>query len=712
MTGLGAVMASLPALLADQSRLSEFLGFTVFGIVLAAIYFIAASGLVVTYTTSGMFNFAHGAVGMIGAFTYWQLVVSWGWPVVPSLLIILLVIAPLLGVFIERVVMRGLQGVSEVTRTVVSIALLFSLIRVAPMIWGSKNTYKVPAFFAGNSVEIAGVGVTYHQLVTIAIAIGVAVFLRWLLFLTRLGVAMRAVVDSRPLSRLNGARPERTSAASWALGSSLAALAGILVAERIVFDVVALTFLVVNAYAAAVVGRLTSLTRTFVGAVVLALVQSYGQGYLQENPAWLPKDLDVVNTVSTAVPVVLLLVVLLLIPQARLRAAGIQRSREAVPHPKIRLTLIGVGSLVAVVALVSLVMGGDDRITWSKGLALAIIMLSLVPLTGYGGQISLAQMSFAGLGAYAVATWGDGSPVGLLAAVVIAAAAGVLVALPALRLSGIYLALATLAFAYFVEKVVFPQRLLFPTATKPVKRLNLFGLSLDDDRAYMVFLAVVFGLLTVGIVLLRLGPFGRRLQAMKDSPAACATLGLNLTRTKLQVFVLSSAIAGLGGGLYAGVGKAANTIDYSALQNLPVLLMAVAGGVALCSGALVGGLLLASFGLGAKSIPSIEVLGVDSKTFFTNLFALAPGLIGIALGRNPNGIVAGMSEWARAKYDARFGAGADDEVDLDRLPRLPLEPVLDVEHMGLFRAFSADEVAAIDAVVRVDVGKEMAHAAP
>ncbi|MCX7619770.1 MAG: ABC transporter permease [Acidimicrobiales bacterium] len=680
--------------------MDQFVTYTVFGVVLAAIYAIAASGLVVTYTTSGIFNFAHGAVGMLGAFAYWQFHVKWGWPTLLSIAVVLLVIAPLIGVFVERVVMRGLQGVSEVTKVVVTIALLFTLIQVAPVIWSPKGSYSVQPFFGAAKIDLAGAGVTYHQLIVIGVAIVVAAGLRALLYGTRLGIGMRAVVDNRMLAELNGARPDRMSAFSWILGSALAALAGILIAERIGLETVALTFLVVNAYAAAVVGRLTSLTRTYVGALLLGLGQAYAQGYLPDNPTWFAeRNLDI-RSLSLAIPVIMLFVVLLLIPHARLRAHGIVRSRELIPRPTYRWSLVGFGVLIGVVSLLSGALSGEDTLIWSQGLCFGIIMLSLVPLTGYGGQISLAQMSFAGLGAYAIATWGGGgNPLGVVLAVLLAAAAGILVALPALRLRGIYLALATLAFAYVMEKVVFNQRALFPTTSKPVDRL--WGL--ESNRAYLIFLAVVFSLVGFGIVWLRRSKFGRRLQAMKDSPAACATLGLNLTVTKLQVFILSAGIAGLGGALFAGANRAAATDSFSAVQNLPVLLMAVAGGIAMVSGALTGGLLLASFSLATRSIPTLELFGVDAKSFFENLFRLAPGLIGITLGRDPNGLVAMVSDKVKRLWERRLQhrGTRDLPVPATRWQQL-VEPVWAVESMGVDTPFVPEEIARIDERLALD----------
>ncbi len=680
--------------------MENFLLFTIFGLVLAAIYAVAASGLVVTYTTTGIFNFAHGAVGMIGAYVFWQLHVGWGVPMLLSVLIVLLVVAPLMGLVIDRVIMRGLEDVSEVTKVVVSIGLLFGLIALAPILWSPKKGYAQQSFFGANRVTILGAGVTYHQITAIVIAIVVAIGLRLFLYKTRLGVSMRAVVDNRSLARLNGARPSRASSFSWALGCSLAALAGILVQERIGFDALALTFLVVNAYAAAVVGRLTSLPYTFLGAIILGLTQSYAQGYIKDNPSWLPDGIDVATPLRLAIPVILLFITLLLLPNAPLRTHGLQRSREGVPRPTWARALFGFGIFILAVSLVSGFLDQGDLLGWSRGIALAIIMLSLVPLTGYGGQISLAQMSFAGIGAFVMAHWGaTGSPVGLIAAVVVSGAVGALVALPALRLRGIYLALATLAFSYFVDKVVFQQRAFVAGGSIPVERLHLGPIMFDTNRSYMILLAIMFSLVGAGVVALRLGPFGRRLQAMKDSPAACATLGLNLTRTKMQVFILSAAIAGLGGAMLAGVQQAAQVDDYNALNNLPILLMAVAGGIALVSGALFGGLIYASFSIIVKHTPPFDVMGIDGKVFVADLLALAPALIGISLGRNPNGAVADIAARSRTAW-ARWRV----ERESHTVPPSPqsFSQSIDLETLGVDRSFTEADLATIDAALDLD----------
>jgi branched-chain amino acid transport system permease protein len=669
-----------------------FLSYTVLGLVTAAVYAIGASGLVVTYTTSGIFNFAHGAIGMMGAFTYWQLHESWGLPVVPSALIVLLVAAPLFGVVIDRVIMRGLEGTSEVTKTVVPVGLLFGLLALAGIIWPPRVNRVVAPFFSGNTVTIGSVAVSWHQLVVILVAVVVAIGLRFFLYGTRSGVAMRAVVADRSLVQLNGGRPGRASATSWALGCSLAALAGILVAEKLGLEVFALTLLVVNAYAAAIVGRLTSLSMTFVGAIILGLAQSYAVGYLPANPSWLPTGVDLTTTLRLAIPVIMLFVVLLLLPQAPLRAHGLVRSRESVARPNLGWAVGGAVGLVVATVVVSGFLSNASIVSWSKGFAFGLVMLSLVPLTGYGGQISLAQMSFAGIGAFAIGSWGGGgNPLGLVAAFGLAAAVGALVALPALRLRGIYLALSTLAFAVFMDRVVFVQERVFPGGSRPVDRPELLGIEFTTARSYMILLAVVFGLVGVAVVWIRLGPFGRRLMAMKDSPAACATLGVNLTATKLQVFALSAGIAGIGGALLAGLQNTATVSTFDTLQSLPILLLAVAGGIGLVSGALVGGFLYASLPIVADAIPSLA-----------NLIKVAPGLIGISLGRNPNGIASELAVAGRKVRDRLSPVRTSEEEPSaapgDRRPRV-VEPVLDAERLGVELPLADLDLARVAAVL-------------
>jgi branched-chain amino acid transport system permease protein len=676
--------------------LSDLLTFTIIGLVTGSLYAIAASGLVVTYTTSGIFNFAHGATGMFAAFVYWKLRVDLGWPAPIALAAVLFVIAPLFGAVVERVIIRGLWNVSEVTKLIVSISLLFGVYSAATIMFSPNVGRRLPGFFDGNSIDLGVYDMSWHEAITILAAILTAAALRFLLFGTRSGVAMRAVVDDRDLSRLNGGRPDRSAMLSWAIGSSLAALAGILLAgSQGALTHIPLTLLVVNAYGAAMFGRLRSLPLTFLGAALIGLAESYAIGYLHlDTPLASILGRQLVTPLSlngfrAALPVIILFIVLLFLPPLKVRAGSQLKSREIIPAPGPARWLIGTVVLGAAAFAFATMYEGVRTFQMGQGLALGIVMLSLVPLIGYAGQISLAPMAFAGIGAIVMGGWGgNGTLFGLVAAVVVTAAVGALVALPAIRLRGLYLALATAAFAVLMDQLVFNQNAIMPNGSLAVGRLDLFGFSFDDDRAHLVLIGLVFGLVATLIVWMRDRPFGRRLLAMKSSDAACVTLGVNLATTKLQVFTLSAGIAGLGGALYGAQLNSVSTPTFQFLNGLPIVLFAVIGGIAAVGGALFGGILYAlSFLILPEVVPAL-----------TNLLVLGPALAGISLGRNPNGAVnetarsikAMLAERKAAKTAADSGAssvpgdldllGLDgfsdaDRVELDRATGLDAEPL-------------------------------------
>lgn len=650
--------------------MDELIAFTIVGVVTGAIYAVAASGLVVTYTTSGVFNIAHGAIGMLMAFVYWQLHFDWGWPTPIALVAVLVVIAPLFGVLVERTLARDLGRASLVSSLVVTIGLMLVLMGLAFNLWPPEGR-RVDGFFAPDGVDLGPVFVSWHEIIAIGTAGAVALGLRLLLFGTRTGVTMRAFVDHRPLATLTGARPARATMLSWALGSSLAALAGILLAPVLQLNVEALTLLVVNAYAAAMVGRLQSLPLTFLGAVALGLIESYAVGYLPTTGAF--------ANVRLAIPTVMLFVVLLAIPEVRLRAGSAIAARMP-PMPSLGRSLVGGVALVAVAGAFAAFAADDTLGKVAQGLALGLIALSLVPLTGWAGQVSLCQLTFAGVGALAgMKVAADGSPVGLLVAALAAAVVGALVALPALRLRGLYLALATLAFAAFMDNVVFVREDAFGNfGSVDVERLSLGGLSFDSEAAYFVLLAAVFAVTAVGLLTLRRSAFGRRLSALRDSPTACTTMGMSTTVVKLQVFALSSAIAGVGGTLFAGLQQSASAADYTMFSGLPVVLLAVLGGITAVTGALVGGLVLAGFPVLAENISGLEGLAL-----------LGPGLIGVTLARRPDGLVLAVSDmWSGRRRSVHA------EVD-EALPE-------HVEDLGLAVPFTAQHVEAMNRELAID----------
>lgn len=598
--------------------MTTFLAFTVVGIVVGCVYALTASGLVVTYTTSGIFNFAHGAIGMVAAFTYWQLSVAWHWPDPLALLAVLFVFAPLLGALVERVLIRPLHGAPVDLALVVTLGLLLALIGAADLIWVPTEPRVLPEFFAGHSLSLFGVEVTYGQLVVVAVAAAIAVGLRLFFSRTRTGIAMRAVVDDPDLAAMNGVKPARIQQMSWALGASLASLAGILLAPLVTLDALLLTLLVINGYAAAMVGRLKNLPLTVAGALALGLGSTYAVGYLPVG--------SMLSKIQLAIPMIFLFVVLIALRQERLRTAGV--AGKGVPRaPSVKQSAVAAALLIVVTAAISGFLSPLYLATGARTFALGFVLLSLVLLTGYGGLVSLCQLTFVGLGAFAMGTVGQGgSLLGVLAAVALAAAAGALLAAPTLKLRGLYLALATLAFASAMDSVFFTQ-VLGSGGNLAVDRVALPLISTESPRVYFVLMAAVFAVAGVGMIALRRGPFGRRLAALNDSSAACATLGLNINWTKLAVFTLAAGMAGLGGVLLAGVTGQVSNNDFALLQSLALLLILRIGGVHTVTGALFGGVFFALFPVLGDLVPGLS-----------NLQYLLTGLAAITLGRDPNGI--------------------------------------------------------------------------
>lgn len=633
--------------------MDKFLIFTITGISLAAVYAISACGLVVTYTTSGIFNFAHGAVGMVGAFAYWQFHTAWGWHELVALPMVVLILAPALGAFIERVVMRNLGSASEAVRIVVPVSLLLALFGLGNVIWPGNIARNSKEFFPGKFVRLGGVNVSYHRITILVVAVIVAIALWFILRKTRIGVAMRAVVDDRSLVQLNGGRPDRVSMISWAMGASLGVIAGILVAPTYGLKQLDLTFLVVNAFAAAVVGRLRSLPWAFAGAVMLGLGESYVKGYLVSN-----KEIGgfALGNLSYAVPPVLLFIMLVIQPEQRLRAGGMRRARDHWPIPSMRVTFGGAASLVVVTIAVASLMGTDSEVgALLPAFFFALMALSLVPLAGYAGQVSLASLTFAGIGGVLMSAVGSQNvALGLLVAVVASAGVGALIALPALRLSGIYLALATAAFAILATKIIFTQPKIMPGGTRQVPPLEFGPISTRSNFDQLLVMSVCFALLGIVMIAIRRSAFGRRLTAMKDSPVACATLGLNLRATKIAVFALSSGIAGFAGAIWY---RQIQFSDFELIQSMSVTMLAVVGGVGAVAGAFMGGLLL---GATSNIVPAVfkgNAIGLFgfAEMSMSDLMQIAPGFAGIGLSQNPSGAIGQVTDAYRDVSRSRLG---------------------------------------------------------
>ena len=343
--------------------MSDFLQYTVFGVMFGAGYAIAATGLVVTYTTSGVFNFAQGAVGMIAAFCYWELVVANGLPILVALLIILVVGATIAGALVERVLMRRLHGASAERPVMVTLGLHGHPHRVRHRRSGTRAPSARWATWSAGQFGLVGINIQYQEVLIIGVAVAVAVALRVLFYPTRTGVALRAVVDDPELLAMSGASPNRMSQYGWILGFVMAALAGVLLAptQTTGITIEAMTLLVVNGYAAAIVGRLKNIPVTFVAAIGIGLAENYVINYVLPH---LPQSL--VPDVTVALPMVFLFIALVTLPSVRLRAVGRLTTMRAPRVAGGRESLVAGIAFLALAAVVAAVLRqhrvpGDDR---------------------------------------------------------------------------------------------------------------------------------------------------------------------------------------------------------------------------------------------------------------------------------------------------------------------------------------------------------------
>ncbi|HEY9369780.1 ABC transporter permease, partial [Streptomyces sp.] len=603
---------------------------TLAGLAIGSAAALTGIGLIVTYRATGVLNLAHGAIAMICAYVLRQFVVEWGWPLPLGAAVTLLVVAPGIGVVLDRVVFRplALTGSDPARTLVASIGVFVLLVGAAALLWGTGARDDAPVLLGDDPWAPLG------TVVLLACLVGAVT--RW----SRFGRELRAVVDNRPLAVLGGIDADRVAAVGWAFGSFTAGLTGVLLAPYVRLDPYGMPLLVVEVIAVAVAARMRSLPVAIGAALAIGVAQAQMTRLHPEGWAG-----PLVQAVGANLFVVALLVAALLLP-------GVG-TRDSLPPPTAPTrTPPGVWPVVAALFLLPLGFAGSDLRTSMQIPALAIVLLSLVTVTGRAGQIALGQAAYAGLGALLTGVLaGAGLPeaTALVLAVAMVAVTGLLTGWPAIRRRGLALALATLAVGVAVSRFVFAQ----PYATA--------GLSLDrptgfeDDRAfYALELAVLAGCLLV-VAALRRGRTGRALAALRDHEQGAEAAGVAVARLKLLAFVLGAALAALGGGL---LGMSLRAFDPEAYDPVRALLwfaaIAVLGADNLLS-PLIAAALLVSLDAGPRGGLAAALIGVLAA-----LIARVPPLTGW-LGAGGSGAGAGrarMGGAGRARRRGEAGASA------------------------------------------------------
>ncbi|MCX2182614.1 ATP-binding cassette domain-containing protein [Streptomyces sp. SKN60] len=499
---------------------------TLAGLAVGSAAALTGIGLIVTYRATGVLNLAHGAIAMVCAYVLRQLVVVWHWPLPLGALVTLLVVAPGLGLVLDRLVFRPLAvaGAGPAQTLVASIGVFVLLVGAAALVWGDGARDDAPVLLGDDP---------WAQLAAaVALACMVGAVTRW----TRFGRELRAVVDNRPLAVLSGIPADRVAAAGWAFGSFTAGLTGVLLAPYVRLDPYGMPLLVVEVIAVAVVARMRSLPVAVLTALALGVAQAQ---LTRLHPGGVAGEL--LQAAGANLFVIALLVAALVLP-------GVGDT-DALPPPRAAPRVpVPVWLVTAVLLLLPLGFAGEDLTTAVQVPALAVILLSLVVVAGRGGQIALGQAAYAGLGALftaLLAAAGLPELVALGVAVLCVAPLGLLTGWPAIRRHGLALALATLAVGVAVSRFVFAQ----PYATAGVTVSRPAGFS--HDRAYYVLELLLLAGCLLLVAALRRGRTGRALAALRDHEPGAEAAGVPVAALKLLAFTLGSALAALGGALLA-----------------------------------------------------------------------------------------------------------------------------------------------------------------
>jgi branched-chain amino acid transport system permease protein len=550
------------------------------------------------------------------------------------------VMSPLLGLFLWAALFRRLAHTPPVVRFVSTVGLWVALPALVKVIFPfTKNEIFEPSGLIEGSprvFDVFGVNVNANQLVVLVGAAVVAAGLTVLIRYTPLGLSVRATVDSPRVAGIAGVNTSVVTASSWMLGTVLAGLAGVLLTPILGLADIQFTLLLVASLGAVVIARMTSLPLAFGGALLIGLAQEVSR-------EWLPDSGVLAKGFRPSIPFIVMLVFLLAYQglkgerfEVDSRATSQDRPEAPAPPPLRGWRGVLGPMLVAGVLLTVPLWLSDFWIgVVSQGMGLAILFLTFTVVTGEGGMVSLCQMTLAGIGGFTAAKLAtdSGWPLGLalLVGAAVAVPVGMLVAGLSLRLGGLYLALATLAFSQLVENLVFAREDFdnFGTGVE-IGRPQFFGIDFDDAAPFYLLLVVVFCVMALLVLNLRRGTSGLVFASMRSSEPASATIGISVVRSKMIAFGASAFIAGLGGGLYAiAIGRAAPA-SFNLIIGIVWLAIVVTWGVRSVVGALIAGIIF---------VVAPQLVSLYLSEGWTDVPTMLFGLGAIALAREPRGVL-------------------------------------------------------------------------
>ena len=577
----------------------ELVRFLIIGLGVGAIYALAAHGIVLVYRGSGILNFAHGAIGLVAARVFVGLRPGSGTALAA---VVALVVAASLGAAIQLLIMRPLREASPLVRLIATLGIL-TIIQQAVLLRYAENPF-VEAVLPSQTVRLTDeLTVSADRFWLVAIAVVVTAVLWCAYRFTPFGRATTAVAENETATAALGWSPDLIATINWALGATLAGVAGILLAPITNVDAVALTLIVLPALAAALVGAFSSFPLTLLGGLAIGVAEAVMQRYVR-TPGW-----------PSAAPLLVVIAVLVLRGRALPLRSHIVEHLPRLGDGTVRRPVVAV---VALVAFVSVLIGSvtlGDAITTT--VIAAFVLLSIVVVTGYAGQVSLAQYALAGVGALissrAADAWGWPFAAAAVLGVLATVPVGLVIALPALRTRGVNLAIATLGLGVTIDKLVLSNKDLTGGHIRGtvVEPPTVFGWSLDSvahPERYAIFVIGAFTVAALAVANLRRSRVGRRLVAVRTNERAAASLGVGVVGAKLYAFGLGAALAAAGGVLLAFRFEHVQFGGYDVLASINAVVLAVVGGVGFIPGAIVGGAMAAG-GLAPYVVDRIVDIG-------------------------------------------------------------------------------------------------------
>ena len=636
--------------------MGQFLQFVFLGLSAGAIYSVLASSLVGIYAATGIINFAQGAIGLYSVYlvaalrTDGSLVLPIGTlklgsesdPTSMELALVLGVLSAVVWALLAHVlIFRPLRSAPVLAQVVASVGLMLFIQSLVHLRFETENLF-AEAILPEDTVDIAGAVVNVSDLILAGVAIAISLVL-WAYFrLTTLGVATRAGSEDELAARLSGYSPDRLAAIVWALTGAATGLIVVLASYTIGLTETSYTFFVIPALAVALVGRLTSFGIACAAGLVLGAFQSTITWLTTKDwwPEWAQAGL------GDAVPFVIVVIALFLLG-GRIPSRGSlgEVRMPAVRIPRIRL--IPTVVCIAVVVVAILLTSGSWRFGVVTSVILSLIALSLVLLTGYLGQISLASMAFAGAAGFALSklttNWDVPFPFSMIFAALIATGLGVLVGVPALRIRGAQLAVVTLAAALAIQSFVFNNPAITSFEGNLIADPTIFGLDLgvrDGTNLvtirFSLMVLIVVAIATLVVLRFMGGSTGRAFLAVRSNERAASSVGINVAATKLLGFALSAFLAGIGGCLIGYSRGQLSAGSFTVMIGLTLLAMTYVGGITSFAGAVLAGI-IGPLGVGYVFLNQTLALGE-----YYELFAAGSLLLMAVL--NPVGVAGAMSE--------------------------------------------------------------------